>query len=580
MVSDYQKYVPIEHTEKNAMTPSEHALSISKINFFQPEIWQKGALLKEIERNLVIQDDPYASGQWKPAMDPQALERYKDTLGGKTIESFDPNGYLAELGLPQSLTAGRSNIEMLRAFHIVKDYFPDPRYFPFPKNIAAFLQKTLLFLSHRFPRLFNVLDRLADYFIVKKIEKRYMSHQHDPNRYGTFEEIVRGNHSELPKAARYFGILRKRIPQCVWDQGPHTGSIDPGREGTENFGSYDIARRLGFTDHQASRIAINCYGVDISKTHYHDPKDRTKPRITSTEGEIGDIHRHYNRSPAGVEDTRITAAKIHFDRALQLADEGYYDTAEQELSIGLHSLQDVLSHAQLTPTTHTLLGEFPDFVKYHPLAMYETAVVTENYLKKFIEELKPKKFDQAVELQPQIRFSESFVIGNSSPQEKSEMLTKLNEFPKELITFLKNHGIRIFIGVEGTRLTELGFGMDLDGDGKITPGKWVDINQDGQKQWFEVEDQLGDGKKWNQQLAAYNHKNRLIYISTRILKDPKFEAVLKHEINHAIDWTYQDTPQLEVKWQAYLNKLYNAARRQGIIAFDELDPHEYFARIE
>jgi hypothetical protein len=575
-----KKRTSLEHAEKNAMNPSERTLSISKINFFQPGIWQNGALLKEIERNLAIEDDLYASGKWKPAIDPQVLERYKHTLGGRTIESFDPNGYLAELGLPRSLTAGRSNIEMLRAFHIVKDYFPDPRYFPFPKNIAAFAQKTLLFLSHRFPWLVNALDRLADQFIVKKIEKRYMTHRHDPNRYGRFEEIIKGNHSDLAKAARYFGILRKGIPQCAWDQGPHTGSIDPGREGTENFGTYDIALRLGFTDLQASRIAINCYGVDISKTHYHDPKDRTKPRITSTEGEIGDIHRHYNRSPSGVEDTRITAAKIHFDRALQLADEGYYDTAEQELSIGLHSLQDVLSHAQLTPTAHTLLGEFPDFVKYHPLAMYETAVVTENYLKKFIEDLNLKKFDQAVELQPQIRFSEPLVVGNSTPQEKSEMLKKLTEFPKELIIFLKNNDIRIFVGAEGTRLTELGFGMDLDGDGKITPGKWVDINQDGKKQWFEVEDQFGDGKKWNQQLAAYNHKNRIIFISALILKDPRFAEILKHEINHAIDWTYQNTPQLKAKWQAYLNKLYNAARRQGIIAFDELDRHEYFAGID
>ena len=146
-----------------------------------------------------------------------------------------------------------------------------------------------------------------------------------------------------------------------------------------------------------------------------------------------------------------------------------------------------------------------------------------------------------------------------------------------LTTFLKNHSIRIFVGNAGTKLTELGFGLDLDGDGKITPGKWVDVNQDGQKQWFEVEDQFEDGKKWDQQPAAYNHKNRMIFISARVLKDPKFEKILKHEINHVLDLTYQDNPQLKVKWKAYISKLYNAARRQGKIAFDELDPHEYFA---
>jgi hypothetical protein len=64
------------------------------------------------------------------------------------------------------------------------------------------------------------------------------------------------------------------------------------------------------------------------------------------------------------------------------------------------------------------------------------------------------------------------------------------------------------------------------------------------------------------------------------LKEPKFEAALKHEINHAIDLTCRDNPHLKNKWNTYIDKLYNAARRQGSIAFDELDPQEYFARTE
>jgi hypothetical protein len=64
------------------------------------------------------------------------------------------------------------------------------------------------------------------------------------------------------------------------------------------------------------------------------------------------------------------------------------------------------------------------------------------------------------------------------------------------------------------------------------------------------------------------------------LEDSRFGAFLKHEINHAIDLTFCDDLQLKDKWKAYINKLYDTARRQGIIAFDELDPHEFFARIE
>jgi hypothetical protein len=555
-------------------------MGIIKINFFQPKVWQAGALEEEIERNLAVQEDCYASGTWKPAYDPKISEKFKNTLGGKPIESYDPSGFLAEMGLSECLTAGRTYKEMLMAFHLVKEYVPDPRYFPLSKKIAAFVQKALLSISAISLHLIKVVDRLADLLVVQKIEKGYMTDKNDPGRYGRMEEIVKGDRSDLAKEARYFGILRKKLPQYAWDRGPHTGSIGPGRQGTENFGTYDIALKLGFTKDQAKRIAIKCYDVDLGKTHYHDPNDKNKPRATSTAGQIGDIHRHYNRSPDGEEDTRITAAKVHLDRSLKLIDEGYYDTAEQELAIGLHSLQDVLSHSQLTPTTHTIMGEFPDFVKYHPIAMYETAVVTENYLKKFIAGLNLTMSDPIADSILQTVPPNQLIVGNATPEQRSKVAKKMTGFPEALTTFLKSNNICIFIGAEGTRLTDLGFGLDLDGDGKITPGKWVDINQDSEKQWFEVEDQFDNGREWNRQLAAYNHQNRVIFISTRVLEDPGFEATLKHEINHAIDFTYLDHPQLKVKWKAYIKKLYNAARRQGKIAFDELDPHEYFAETD
>jgi len=555
-------------------------MSTSKINLFQPCIWEKGALLKEIERNLAEVDDPYGSGCWKPAMAPRVFEKYKDTLGGRPIESFDPNGYLAELGLAKSVTAGRSNVEMLRAFRLVGEYRPDSRYFPLPKKIAAFVQKTFLLISRISPRLANSVDRLIDPLAVKKIEESFSPDRQRSAPYGRIEEIDKGDRCDLSKELRYFGILRQKIPQYAWDSGPHTGSIDPAHRVTENFGTYDIAVKFGFTEEQAGRIATKCYDVDTSNTHYRDPHDRTQPRITGTVGKIGDIHRHYNRSPAGKEDTRITAARIHLKRALKLADEGYGDAAEQELGIGLHSLQDIFSHCQLTPTTHTCLGEFPDLVMYHPVAMFETAVATEGYLKKFISGLNLKPIDPGAEWQIRIPLSDPFIGGNASPDEKMAVSQKIAEFPQGLDAFLTQTGIHIFVGAPGARLTELGFGLDLDGDGRITPDRWVDINQDGRQQWFEVEDQLNDGRQWDELPAAYNHRTRMIFISARVLKDPGFEKILKHEINHAIDLTCADNLQLKDKWNAYLEKLYHEARRQGKIAFDALDPHEYFALVE
>jgi hypothetical protein len=207
-------------------------------------------------------------------------------------------------------------------------------------------------------------------------------------------------------------------------------------------------------------------------------------------------------------------------------------------------------------------------------------VATEGYFKKFIEGLNLKPLNPAAGSQAVIPFSESFIGGTAAPDYQALVSQKIDAFPEKLATFLKDNGIRIFVGAAETLPTVLGFGVDLDGDGKVSPGKWVDVNRDGQKQWFEVEDQFDIDKTWNQQPAAYNHQNRTIFISARLLKASGWEAVLKHEINHAIDLTLQEDSRLSLKWDAYINKLYNAARRQGTIAFDELDPHENFAGID
>jgi hypothetical protein len=539
--------------------------------------------LLEIDRNLAAPVDLFASGQWKSALSPGILEKVKNILRGskgRVVESFDPAGYLAELGLPESLTAGRTNSDVLRAFHLINAYRPDARYFPFSKKTGARAQKILLSISRISTAAVTAVDRLIDPLAVNMTEKKYRTGQYRSAPYGKFEEIVKGKQSGISKEDRYLGILRKKVPQFAWDRGPHTGSIDPERRADEDFGTYDIAVKFGFAEAQARRMATKCYDVDISQTHYHDPRDRTKRRITGTVGEIGDIQRHYNRSPAGLEDTRITAARIHLERAIRLAVDGFFDAAEQEFGIGLHSLQDIFSHAQLTPFIHTCLGEFPDLVKYHPLAMFETAVATEGYFKKFIAGLNLKPLDPAYGSTVAMPVSDHLIGGTATSADQALVSQKIAEFPQQLTTFLKNNGIRIFVGAEKTLPTQLGFGVDLDGDGTITPGKWVDINGDGQKQWFEVEDQFDVGKKWDRQPAAYNHQTRIIFLSARILKKPGLEAVLKHEINHAIDLILQEAPPLKGKWNAYIDKLYESARRQGIIAFDELNPHEYFARID
>jgi hypothetical protein len=113
-------------------------------------------------------------------------------------------------------------------------------------------------------------------------ERKYQTDRYHSAPYGRIEEIIKGDRSDLPKKARYLGILRQKIPQFAWDRGPHAGSIDPGCRANENFGTYDIALKFGFCEEQAHRIATKCYDVDRSQTHYHDPDDRSRLRITGT----------------------------------------------------------------------------------------------------------------------------------------------------------------------------------------------------------------------------------------------------------------------------------------------------------
>ena len=553
-------------------------MPISKIDFFKPAIWQEGALLTAIERNLAAAADPYACGRWQSAAAPEVYEAYKSTLGGKPVDSFDPAGFLSELGLITSLAAGRTNADLLRAFHLIKDYRPDPRYFPFSKKTGALIQKFFLSASKIATNAVTTIDRVLDPVAVRWTEKSHHTDRYRAAPYGRFEDIAKAEPSGLPREARYLGILRKQVRQFAWDRGPHAGSIDPERRTGEDFGSYDIALRFGFSKQQARRIATQCFGIDISQTHYRDPFNPAQPRITGTVGKIGDIQRHYNRSPAGVEDTRITAARIHLERAHKLAAEGFYDAADEEFAIGLHSLQDIFSHAQLTPSIHTCLGEFPDLVKYHPQAMFETALATEGYFKKFIAGLNLDPLKPLTESPLPDAFSDQMVGGTAGPDGLARVSQKLAALPGGLVDFLAHNNIQFFVGAAETVPTELGFGMDLDGDGRITPGRWVDVSSDGQRHWFEVEDQIEDGRVWDRQPAAYNHHNRLIFISASALDDPEFEIILKHEIDHAIDCSLEDDPRMNTKWKAYIDRLYNAARRQGIIAFDEMDGHEYFAQ--
>ena len=122
-------------------------------------------------------------------------------------ESFDPAGYIAEVGLPHSLTAGRTNSDVLRAFHLINAYRPDARYFPFSKKTGALVQKIFLSTSRISISLVTAVDRLIDPLAVKLTEKKYQTDQYRSAPYGSIAEIIKGEQSDLPKEVRRHLLL-------------------------------------------------------------------------------------------------------------------------------------------------------------------------------------------------------------------------------------------------------------------------------------------------------------------------------------------------------------------------------------
>ncbi|HBN08808.1 MAG TPA: hypothetical protein DD435_09210 [Cyanobacteria bacterium UBA8530] len=563
----------------------------SKVDFFRPQTWQNGELKKEIEAESAVPEDTRLSGGWGSAYNPQDLDVYKQSLEGKPLKSYDPEGFFKRIGLPDNIeSSGRGDVEMLKAAAKIA-YKPEPTYIPAPTWVAGPVQKVLLALGKVFPGFVKGIDELIDSTMVKKREK---PDQTDPFPFGREEDVVKGAKTELPLSQRYFGLSAQLSRQHAWAEGVHEGSVKPtpGRP-AENFGTYDVALKMGFTEEQAKRIAESDNAVDTDQTHY---LQNGRPRITKagSGGDNGDLHWHFNRAPEGREDTRITAARTHLERAVKFAKEGYCEAAERELGIGLHSLQDMFSHGQINPFNHSLLGDFPDMVEANPVGMYDTALATEGYLKCFAREVGIRPLVSAT---PHVEGSkglmamalpsiepakwsliQNLVRGDASPEQQLVLAKRLANCPKELLSFLSERGVTLFLGKQGTRATDLGFGLDLDQDGKISNDKWVDVNQDEKKQAYEVEDKLADGRKWSELPAAYDDEKEQLFLSSDLLGDSaKLDAALHHEILHAIDGALTGDKVLGEEWKAYRTKVFDLARREGRVSFDQnLD--EYLAQ--
>lgn len=107
----------------------------------------------------------------------------------------------------------------------------------------------------------------------------------------------------------------------------------------------------------------------------------------------GDQSLHFDTDPRPEFDSRQTAANAKMNEALGLARKGLLDKAMKALGAGLHSLQDIFAHGDMTPQEHgkvwvdkNVLGEDvsdPDDPSLDPARLQAAARATEDYIGQF-----------------------------------------------------------------------------------------------------------------------------------------------------------------------------------------------------
>jgi hypothetical protein len=292
---------------------------------------------------------------------------YVDSLSHTPVTEYDPEGFLGKLGLWGIKGAGRKDADFVEAA-AATDWKPNNTTANGKKIwIQGFLYDKLLHHSLIFRAVAAVGDPVIQAFSkVRHLWKKPFAVKETAHPTG-----------ETPQQ-RYPNAFAGRSgfdDLLDWGEDFHGGV--PGEhihEGEQGYGTWAIARGLGFSAEQAKRLGDMCNGVDDDKTPY----GKTKPKP------IGQIDRHFNMNRQG-EDSRLIWAQRHLQQAVAFGRQGAFNEAETELGVGLHSLQDLFAHAQSTPSVHATLGDFLDMVGYSPVGMVEATIATRNYLRAYLK---------------------------------------------------------------------------------------------------------------------------------------------------------------------------------------------------
>ncbi|MEB3197424.1 MAG: hypothetical protein VKP62_09500 [Candidatus Sericytochromatia bacterium] len=295
----------------------------------------------------------------------EARQAYLASLeNGLPQEAFDPQGFLAQLGLVGVRSGGRTDRGFLQTLQAMPEYRPTTTY----QGEEIWAQQRAFDLARAQPDLFLGLTSLTNAIVEAPAALREAWRQPLPVR-----QTPRPT-GESPQQ-RYRDAL-KRVGDLKWRFGPDFHYGLPTLPGAEHprYGTLTIARSLGFSEDTARRLASHSQGID----------DNTTPYSKTGPSPFQGMPRHFNLD-RDAQDSRLVYASQHLARAIEMARLGAFEEAEIELGCGLHSLQDVFAHGQISPSVHGVIGEFPDEVDLHPVALYEATLGTAAYLAAYLE---------------------------------------------------------------------------------------------------------------------------------------------------------------------------------------------------
>ncbi len=329
--------------------------------------------------------------------DPKSQQAYINSIKGQKQEHYDTKGFLSKIGVSGVEAYGRDDSGVHALLKTIK-YSPDSAEVSLPLRLA---QKSFFWVFKTFPKTFDKVATLVDkhYFTRKDTKAESWNKMQVPMPgINPADAIlpapqVKQNYAQnhltkyvqqgtaldtLQLFERHFKENPPAELGAMFEEDFHMGVPKDG-ETPQNYGTYAIAKQLGFTDQQAIHFGTANYDMDLNNTAYGE-SDAFPDALPSK-------HFNLNKQKPEGGDTRFIWAQRHLDAAVELAKRGHFDQAEREIGFGLHGIQDAFAHGHIKLASHAITDNIPDGVDYNPVGAYEATLATIGYLNEYMRQI-------------------------------------------------------------------------------------------------------------------------------------------------------------------------------------------------